>query len=102
VQHGIAESFFATLKKELMYRHVWPTRRPLVQPSSRSLQGSYNRVRLHSTLNYSSPTSTRRTIIVSPHLPDRPYQIRPRKRGNTTMTRESPKRRAPVRWPSLT
>ena len=55
VQHGIAESFFATLKKELMYRHVWPTRRPLVQPSSRSLQGSYNRVRLHSTLNYSSP-----------------------------------------------
>jgi hypothetical protein len=42
-------------KKELIYRHVWPTRRPLVQPSSRSWQGWYNRVRLHSTLNYSSP-----------------------------------------------
>jgi hypothetical protein len=26
-QNAVAESFFATLKAELIYRHVWPTRR---------------------------------------------------------------------------
>lgn len=28
--NAVAESFFATLKKELIRRHTWPTRRELI------------------------------------------------------------------------
>src|SRR3982751_3699799 len=34
--------------------------------------------------NTPRPLPTRRIIIVSPQLPDRPYQLRPPKRGNTS------------------
>jgi transposase InsO family protein len=51
----VAESFFATLKNELIYLHVWPTRRSARSAIFAFIEGWYNRVRLHSTLNYSSP-----------------------------------------------
>jgi putative transposase len=53
--NAVAESFFATLKKELIYPHVWPTRRSARTAIFAFIEGWYNRVRLHSTLNYSSP-----------------------------------------------
>ncbi len=53
----MAESFFATLKNELIYLHVWPTRRSARSAIFAFIEGWYNRARLHSTLNYSSPNA---------------------------------------------
>ena len=55
--NAVAESFFATLKKELIYTHVWPTRRSARAAIFSFIEGWYNRSRLHSTLNYSSPVT---------------------------------------------
>lgn len=53
--NAVAESFFASLKKELIYPHVWPTRQSVRSAVFVFIEGWYNRVRLHSTLNYFSP-----------------------------------------------
>jgi transposase InsO family protein len=53
--NAVAESFFATLKNELIYVHVWPTRQSARSAIFAFIEGWYNRIRLHSTLNYASP-----------------------------------------------
>src|SRR6187200_2325601 len=53
--NAVAESFFATLKHELIYPHVWPTRRSVRAAIFSFIEGWYNRLRLHSTLLYASP-----------------------------------------------
>jgi len=53
--NAVAESFFATLKKELIYLQVWPTRQSARTAIFTFIEGWYNRFRLHSTLNYASP-----------------------------------------------
>ena len=53
--NAVPEAFFATLKKELIYLHVWPTRRSARAAIFSFIEGWYNRARLHSTLHYSSP-----------------------------------------------
>ena len=49
------ESFFSTLKKELIRNLVYITRRAAVMDIFRYIEGYYNSVRLHSTLGYKSP-----------------------------------------------
>jgi transposase InsO family protein len=53
--NAVAESFFATLKKELVHRHGWPTRRELAGEVFEYIEAFYNRQRRHSTLGYLSP-----------------------------------------------
>ena len=53
--NAVAESFFATLKKELVHRRPWPTRRELGSAVFEYIEGFYNRTRRHSTLGYLSP-----------------------------------------------
>lgn len=53
--NAVAESFFATLKNELIYAHSWPTRRLARTAVFGYIEGWYNRARLHSTLSYTSP-----------------------------------------------
>ena len=53
--NAVAESFFATLKKELAHRRSWPTRRELTSEVFEYLEAFYNRTRRHSTLGYLSP-----------------------------------------------
>ena len=54
--NAVAESFFATLKKELIYRHgPWRTRRDLASAVFDYIEVFYNRERRHSTLGYYSP-----------------------------------------------
>jgi transposase InsO family protein len=48
--NAVAESFFATLKKELVHRQSWPTRRELTSEVFEYIEGFYNRTRRHSTL----------------------------------------------------
>jgi hypothetical protein len=55
----VAESFFGTLKTELIYRHVWATRRHAELAIFEFIAGWYIQHRRHSTLGY-CPTELRR------------------------------------------
>jgi transposase InsO family protein len=48
-------ALFATLKKELVHRRSWPTRRELSGEVFEYVEAFYNRTRRHSTLDYLSP-----------------------------------------------
>lgn len=53
--NAVAESFFATLKLELVYRQPLPTRAAARQAVFEYVEVFYNRQRLHSALGYRSP-----------------------------------------------
>jgi putative transposase len=53
--NALAETFFATLKKELIHRHSWQTRRELTSALFDYIETFYNHRRRHSTLGYLSP-----------------------------------------------
>ncbi len=53
--NAVAESFFATIKKELVHRQPWPNRRDLSSAVFEYIEGFYNRQRRHSTLGYLTP-----------------------------------------------
>lgn len=53
--NAVAESFFATLKKELVHRRSWPTRLELRRALFEYIEIFYNRRRLHSTNGYKTP-----------------------------------------------
>jgi transposase InsO family protein len=53
--NAVAESFLATLKKELVHRRSWPTRRELTSEVFEYVEAFYNTTRRHSTLGYLSP-----------------------------------------------
>ena len=53
--NAVAETFFATLKKELVNRRSWPTRIELQSGVFEYIEAFYNRQRRHSTLNMLSP-----------------------------------------------
>jgi transposase InsO family protein len=53
--NAVAESFFATLKCELIYRKHWSTRLELRSSLFSYLETYYNRRRLHSSLDYRTP-----------------------------------------------
>ena len=55
--NALAESFFASLKNELIYRNVWATRASARRGVFEYIEGFYNRRRRHSSLNYLSPAS---------------------------------------------
>jgi transposase InsO family protein len=50
------ESFFGTVKKELVYTRSWVSRTELERALNRYIRDFYNRHRIHSTLGYVSPT----------------------------------------------
>jgi putative transposase len=69
--NAVAESFFATLKKELVHRQSWTTRRELSNEVFNYIEAFYNRVRRHSTLGMLSPlefenTTRRNEDLASP------------------------------------
>jgi putative transposase len=53
--NAVAESFFATLKKELVHRRSWPTKDELRSEVFDYIEVFYNRERRHSTLGQRSP-----------------------------------------------
>ena len=53
--NSVAESFFATLKKELIYRESWPDKNELRSEIFDYIEIFYNRQRRHSTLGMLSP-----------------------------------------------
>lgn len=55
--NAVAESFFATLKKELIHRRSWPDREELRREVFDYIEIFYNATRRHSTLNMLSPAT---------------------------------------------
>ena len=53
--NAVAESFFATIKRELTDDRAWPTRAGLHRAVFDYIEGWYNTRRLHSSLGYLSP-----------------------------------------------
>jgi transposase InsO family protein len=54
---AVAESFFATLKSDLVYRRSWPTRAAARSAIFEYIEGFYNPRRLHSALGNLSPVA---------------------------------------------
>ena len=53
--NAVAESFFGTLKEELIYRRAWPTISAAKSAIAAYIDGFYNSRRRHSTLGFVSP-----------------------------------------------
>ena len=60
--NAMAESFFATLKAELVYRRAWPTRHALEMEVFSYIEGFYNPRRRHSRLDNLSPADFEKTL----------------------------------------
>ncbi len=58
--NAVTESFFGTLKTELIHRQPWSTRRRTKDAVAEYLEGFYNPHRLHSSLGYVSPNTFER------------------------------------------
>jgi len=61
--NAVAESFFATIKRELIDTRAWPTLAGLRTAVFDYIEGWYNTRRLHSSIGYYSPAEWERRII---------------------------------------
>ncbi|MFB9452010.1 IS3 family transposase, partial [Dactylosporangium vinaceum] len=64
--NAVAESFFATIKTELVHRQAWPTRTAARKAIFEYIEGWYNTRRRHSSLGYLSPTAYEASRIDPP------------------------------------
>ena len=55
--NAVAESFFATIKNELVYRQRWSSRAELRAAVFEYIEVFYNRQRLHSSIGYKTPAA---------------------------------------------
>lgn len=55
LDNAVCESFFSTLKRELVNRYSWPTKAEARAAIFEWIEVFYNRQRIHTTLNYASP-----------------------------------------------
>lgn len=75
--NAVAESFFATLKRELLDRHTWPTRAAARSAIFEYLETWYNRQRRHSTLGYRSPIAFEAAYQLAATSPESPAHMVP-------------------------
>jgi len=61
--NALAESFVATLKRELLDRRSWPTREEVRSALFEFVEVFYNRQRIHSALGYTSPADYERSTM---------------------------------------
>jgi putative transposase len=60
--NAMVETFFKTLKSELVWRTIFYTRQEAGQAIGRYIDGFYNPVRRHSALDFTSPTQFEKTV----------------------------------------
>ena len=53
--NAVVETFFKTIKSELIWPVAWRTRNQTENAVARYIDGFYNPIRRHSTLGYQSP-----------------------------------------------
>jgi putative transposase len=64
-EKACVESFFGTLKRELVYHRHDVTRNEAMQDSFEYIEVFYNRQRRHSTLGYASPAEYEARVAVA-------------------------------------
>ena len=64
--NAVAESFFATLKKELIHGRAWPTKAELRTEVFEYIEVFFNRRRRHSTLGMLSPADYEDSTLSTP------------------------------------
>jgi len=64
--NAVAESFFATIKTELVYGRSWPTRLELRAAVFEYIEVFYNRRRLHSSVGYKTPAQVESEFALAP------------------------------------
>lgn len=62
--NAVAESFFATLKKDLIHRQYWFTKNQTIAAVSNYITNFYNRRRRHSSIGYMSPADYERLTML--------------------------------------
>src|SRR3954447_24818081 len=65
--NAVVETFFKTLKAELIWRTVFQTRAEAKEAIARSIDGFDNPIRRHSTLDFISPAQCERQAASSPN-----------------------------------
>lgn len=63
--NAVAESFFATLKKELIHRQSWITKSQAITAVDEYITSFYNRDRRHSSIGYRSPADYERLTMLA-------------------------------------
>ena len=63
--NAVGESFFATIKNELLEHGVWPTHASAARAIFEYIEGWYNTRRRHSTLGYLSPAAYEATATTA-------------------------------------
>jgi putative transposase len=66
--NAVAESFFATLKKELIHGRSWPAKAELRTEVFEYIEVFFNRRRRHSTLGYRSPSEFEKISLSQPPM----------------------------------
>jgi putative transposase len=66
--NAVAESFFATLKKELVHGRTWPTKAELRTEVFEYIEVFFNRRRRHSTLGFLSPSEFEKISLSQPQM----------------------------------
>lgn len=61
--NAVVESFFATLKRELVHQESWATRQVATRALADYIEGWYNRARRHSSLGYVSPLQYEEQLV---------------------------------------
>lgn len=62
LDNAVAESFFLTLKTELIYQQHYRTREETSLATLEYIESFYSRTRLHSTLDYRSPKEYKKSV----------------------------------------
>ena len=91
--NAVAESFFATLKKELVHGRTWPTKAELSTEVFEYIEVFFNRRRRHSTLGMLSPADYENSTLSAP------VRVSPL-RGSRPPTRSSSLHQPPTRSPN--
>ena len=74
--NAVAESFFATLKKELIHGRAWPTKAELRTEVFEYIEVFFNRRRRHSTLGMRSPADYENSTLSAPGAGSRRFAAR--------------------------
>jgi putative transposase len=104
--NACCETFHATLKKERIYRHSWPTRAAARSAIFEYIEGWYNPRRRHSTLGYLSPIEYERqhTELAQPALKspisDNEWVAPLAPRASDRLTTPAPRRSASISPPT--
>lgn len=61
--NALAESFFSTIKRELLGTSAWPSRAEVRTVIFDFIEGRYNLPRLHSSLGYLSPAEYETALV---------------------------------------